>query len=184
MTSCIGVFKQGGDETSIVWKAHTFDPLSLERQPVVVLNALTGMGLEGYRHQVSQSLFLTLTKEKNPLSVLSLQETIGRFNRAGLGKKVSAMPSDYLRSVILDRDSFKKLAKHRGLGMSFNPVWQPSGSSLKIDSGSLAYGCFRRASPPFGFPYKFGTPMRVKMSGRFRGGNDGRGRYAGCHDSV
>ena len=111
LTSCIGAFKQWGDETSIAWKAPTFDPRSLERQPVVVLNALTGMSLEGYRHQVSQSLFLTLTKEKNPLSVLSPQETLGRLNHAGLGKEVSAMTSDYLTSGILDRDTLRKICQ-------------------------------------------------------------------------
>lgn len=71
LVSCIGFFKQWGDENSIVWRSPTFDPRALEDHPLVVLNALTGMGLEGYRHQVSQSLFLTLIKEKNPLSVLS-----------------------------------------------------------------------------------------------------------------
>jgi len=111
LTSCIGAFKQWGEETSIVWKAPTFDSRSLERQPVVVLNALTGMSLEGYRHQVSQSLFLTLTKEKNPLSVLSPQETLGRLNRAGLGKEVSAMTSDYFTSGILDRDTLWKICQ-------------------------------------------------------------------------
>jgi len=111
LTSCIGAFKQWGDETSIVWKTPTFDPRSLEKQPVVVLNSLTSMSLEGYRHQVSQSLFLTLTKEKNPLSVLSPQETLGRLNHAGLGKEVSAMTSDYLTSGILDRDTLRKICQ-------------------------------------------------------------------------
>ena len=122
MTSCIGVFKQWGDETSIVWKAPTFDPRSLEKQPVVVLNAFAGMSLEGYRHQVSQSLFLTLTKEKNPLSVLSPQETIGRLNRAGLGKEVSSMTSDYFTSGILDRDTLRKICQT----LECQYVFQPS----------------------------------------------------------
>ena len=122
MTSCIGVFKQWGDEASIAWKAPTFDPRALERQPVVVLNALTGMGLEGYRHQVSQSLFLTLTKVKNPLSVLSPQETIGQLNRSGLGKEVSSMTSDYFTSGILDRDTLRKICQT----LECQYVFQPS----------------------------------------------------------
>ena len=111
LTSCIGAFKQWGDETSIAWKSPTFDPLTLEIQPVVMLNALTSMTLEGYRHQVSQSLFLTLTKEKNPLSVLSPQETIGRLNRAGLGKEVTSMTSGYFTSGVLDRDTLRKICQ-------------------------------------------------------------------------
>jgi hypothetical protein len=122
LTSCIGAFKQWGDETSIAWKAPTFDPLTLEEQPVAVLNALTSMSLEGYRNQVSQSLFLTLTKEKNPLSVLSPQETIGRLNRAGLGKEVSLMTSDYFKSGILDRDTLRKICQT----LECQYVFQPS----------------------------------------------------------
>jgi len=126
-TSCIGAFKQWGDETSIAWKAPTFDPLLLERQPVVVLNALTGMGMEGYRHQVSQSLFLTLTQEKNPLIVLSPQETIGRLNGAGLGKEVSSMTSDYFTSGILDRDTLQKICQT----LECQYVLQPSLGSFR-----------------------------------------------------
>ena len=122
MTSCIGVFKQWGDETSIVWKSPTFDPLTLEKQPVVMLNALTSMTLEGYRHQVSQSLFLTLTQEKNPLSVLSPQETIGRLNSAGLGKEVISMTSDYFTSGVLDRDTLRKICQT----LECQYVFQPS----------------------------------------------------------
>jgi len=122
MTSCIGAFKQWGDETSIVWKAPAFDPRSLDRQPVVMLNALTSMTLEGYRHQVSQSLFLTLTEEKNPLSVLSPQETLGQLNRAGLGKEISSMTSDYFKSGILDRDTLRKICQT----LECRYVFQPS----------------------------------------------------------
>jgi len=122
ITSCIGAFKQWGDETSIVWKAPAFDPRSLDRQPVVMLNALTSMTLEGYRHQVSQSLFLTLTEEKNPLSVLSPQETLGQLNRAGLGKEISSMTSDYFKSGILDRDTLRKICQT----LECRYVFQPS----------------------------------------------------------
>lgn len=64
LASCIGVFKQWGDETSLAWKAQTFEFQSLEGKRVAVLNALVGTTLEGYRHQVSQSLFQALSKEK------------------------------------------------------------------------------------------------------------------------
>lgn len=121
LASCVGVFKQWGDETSIEWKAPTFDSRALERQPVVVLNALTGMGLEGYRHQVSQSLFLTLTKVKNPLSVFSPQETIGQLNRAGRGKEVTSMTSDYFTSGILDRDTLRQICQTLECQYVFQP---------------------------------------------------------------
>jgi hypothetical protein len=122
LTSCIGAFKQWGDETTIVWKSPTFDPRALQNQPVAVLNALTSMSLEGYRHQVSQSLFLTFTKEKNSVQVLSPQETIGRLNRAGLGKEVSSMTSDYFKSGILDRDTLRKVSQT----LECQYVFQPS----------------------------------------------------------
>ena len=121
LTSCIGAFKQWGDEKSIAWKASSFDPHVLNSQPIVILTALTGMGLEGYRHQVSQSLFQTLTKEKNPLSVISPQETIGKLNRAGLGKEVTLMTSDYLKSGILDHDTLRKICQTLECGYVFQP---------------------------------------------------------------
>jgi len=121
LTSCIGAFKQWGDEKSIAWKAPSFDPHALDGQPIVILTALTGMGLEGYRHQVSQSLYQTLTKEKNALSVISPQETIGKLNRAGLGKEVTLMTSDYFKSGILDRDTLRKICQTLECGYVFQP---------------------------------------------------------------
>jgi hypothetical protein len=69
LASCIGVFKQWGDETSLAWKAQNFEFQSLEGKRVAVLNALVGTTLEGYRHQVSQSLFQALSKKNYPFQI-------------------------------------------------------------------------------------------------------------------
>ena len=83
LTSCIGVFKQWGDETSLAWKAQTFEFQSLEGKRVAVLNALVGMGLEGYRHQVSQSLSQALGKGNYSFQLISPQVTNNQLNREG-----------------------------------------------------------------------------------------------------
>ena len=111
LASCIGVFKQWGDETSLAWKAQTFEFQSLEGKRVAVLNAFVGMTLEGYRHQVSQSLFLALSKENHPFKLISPQATKYQLNREGLAREVSAMAFDYSQSGILNLDTLHNMAR-------------------------------------------------------------------------
>jgi hypothetical protein len=122
LTSCIGVFKQWGDETSLAWKAQTFEFQSLEGKRVAVLNALVGMGLEGYRSQVSQSLFQALGKENYPFQVISPQATKYQLNREGLAREISAMALDYSQSGILNLDTLHNMART----LEWDYVLQPS----------------------------------------------------------
>ena len=121
-TSCIGFFKQWGDETSLAWKAQTFEFQSLEGKRVAVLNALVGMGLEGYRHQVSQSLFQALNKGNYPFHLISPQATNNQLNREGLAREVSAMASDYSQSGILNLETLHHIART----LEWDYVIQPS----------------------------------------------------------
>jgi len=122
LASCIGVFKQWGDETSLAWKAQTFEFQSLEGKRVAVLNALVGMTLEGYRHQVSQSLFQALSKKNYPFQVISPQATKNELNREGLAREVSAMALDYSQSGILNLDVLHNMART----LEWDYVIQPS----------------------------------------------------------
>jgi hypothetical protein len=122
LTSCIGVFKQWGDETSLAWKARTFEFQSLEGKRIAVLNALVGTTLEGYRHQVSQSLFKALSKKSYPFEVISPQATKSQLNREGLARKVSAMAFEYSQSGILDLDTLRTIAHT----LDWDYVIQPS----------------------------------------------------------
>ncbi|MEE8126347.1 MAG: hypothetical protein V3T42_11075 [Nitrospirales bacterium] len=121
LTSCIGVFTQWGDETSLSWKSSTFDFQSLEGKRIAILDAAVGMGLEGYRHQVSQSLFRALTKEKHPFHLISPQETKSQLNREGLAKTVSGMAFDYSQSGILDRGTLNLMADTLGCHYVIQP---------------------------------------------------------------
>ena len=121
LTSCIGVFKQWGDETSLSWKASTFNFQSLKGKRIAILDAAVGMGLEGYRHQVSQSLFRSLTKEQRPFFVSSPQETKSQLNREGLAKAVAAMALDYSQSGILHRGTLNQIADTVGCHYVFQP---------------------------------------------------------------
>jgi len=122
LASCIGVFKQWGDETSLAWKAQTFEFQSLEGKRVAVLNAFVGTTLEGYRHQVSQSLFLALSKENHPFELLSPQATKYQLNREGLAREVAAMALDYSQSGILNLDTLHNMART----LEWDYVLQPS----------------------------------------------------------
>ena len=122
LVSCIGAFKQWGDETSLAWKAQTFEFQSLEGKRVAVLNALVGTTLEGYRHQVSQSLFQALSKKNYPFQVISPQATKNELNREGLAREVSAMALDYSQSGILNLDVLHNMART----LEWDYVIQPS----------------------------------------------------------
>jgi len=122
LTSCIGVFTQWGDETSLAWKAQTFEFQSLEGKRVAVLNALVGMGLEGYRHQVSQSLSQALGKGNYSFQLISPQVTNNQLNREGLAREVSAMASDYSQSGILNLATLHHMART----LEWDYVIQPS----------------------------------------------------------
>jgi len=122
LATCIGAFKQWGDETSLAWKAQTFEFQSLEGKRVAVLNALVGTKLEGYRHQVSQSLFQALSKKNYPFQVISPQATKNELNRKGLAREVSAMAFDYSQSGILNLDTLRTMART----LEWDYVIQPS----------------------------------------------------------
>ncbi len=121
LISCIGAFKQWGNETSLSWKAPSFELQSLEGKQLAILDAVVGMGLEGYRHQVSQSLFRALTEAERSFHVISPQETKSQLNREGLAKAVSAMAQDYTQSGILDRETLNHIAETLGCQYVIQP---------------------------------------------------------------
>ncbi len=121
LSSCIGAFKQWGDETSLAWKAPSFDLQSLEGRRIAILDAVVGMGLEGYRHQVSQSLFRSLTKKPRTYQVISPQQTKSQLNQAGLAKEISSMAFGYSQSGILDRHTLNHMADTLGCHYVIQP---------------------------------------------------------------
>jgi len=122
LSACVGPLQQWGYETSLMSKAPSFEPSVLKREQIGVLNAVVGVGLEGYTHQVSRSLSATLEQVRPSFKVISTQDTLSRINREGLASEYAAMVSEYLRSGILNRGALEKI----GQALNARYVFQPS----------------------------------------------------------
>jgi hypothetical protein len=122
LSACVGPLQQWGAQTSLMLKAPSFKSSTLEGEPIAVLNAVVGVGLEGYSHQVSRSLFNTLEQARPTLKVISPLDMLSQINREGLAAEYAAMVSQYLQSGILDRMALEKVSK----ALNARYVFQPS----------------------------------------------------------
>lgn len=122
LAGCAGPLKQWGAETSLVAKAPSFAPSALENERVAVLNAVVGITLEGFAHQVSRSLGAALEQSGRPIKVVSAHETLSLINKAGLAVEYQDMVSGYIRTGILHRPVLEKM----GQALQANYVMQPS----------------------------------------------------------
>ncbi len=121
-TACAGPLKQWGAETSLVAQAPSFSSSQLENERIGVLNAVGGLGLEGYAHQVSRSLSTALERNQRPINAISAHETLSALNEAGLADDYTAMATGYMRSGILNRSVLDKV----GRALNANYVFQPT----------------------------------------------------------
>jgi hypothetical protein len=122
LSGCVGPLQQWGAQTSPMLKAPSFKSSMLESEPIAVLNAVVGVGLEGYSQQVSRSLFIALEQVRPPLKVISPLDMLSQINREGLEPEYATMVSQYLRSGILDRRVLEKIGK----ALNARYVFQPS----------------------------------------------------------
>ena len=111
LTACAGPLKQWGAETSLVAKAPSFAPSALENGRVAVLNAVVGVTLEGFAHQVSRSLGAAFEQSGRPITVVSAHETLSLINEAGLAVEYQDMVSGYIRTGILHRPVLEKVGR-------------------------------------------------------------------------
>ncbi len=122
LSGCVGPLQQWGAQTSPMLKAPSFESSMLESEPIAVLNAVVGVGLEGYSQQVSRSLFTALKQARPALKVISPLDTLSQINREGLESEYASMVSQYLQSGILDRGALEKVGK----ALNARYVFQPS----------------------------------------------------------
>ncbi|MEY4704687.1 MAG: hypothetical protein RL042_883 [Nitrospirota bacterium] len=121
LTGCVGTFRQWGEETTYTPKASSFDPRSLKEEPVGVLHAVVGFGLEGYSHQVSRSLAAAFANTSPPIKGIPVQEALSRLNREGLAGEYAQMVSDYTKSGMLNRLTLEKIGKTLNATYLFQP---------------------------------------------------------------
>lgn len=126
LPACAGPLQQWGAETSQTAKAPSFDPSALQREGVAVLNAVVGMGLEGYRSSVSRSLSDVLSQTPQPIRMIPTQDALSLINRQELAHQYASIVSEYVRSGILDRKALEEIG--RALGVRY--VFQPSMASF------------------------------------------------------
>lgn len=108
---CAGPLKQWGAETSLVAKAPSFASSALENERIAVLNAVVGVTLEGFAHQVSRSLGAALEQSGRPIKVMSAHETLSLINEAGLAVEYQDMVSGYGRTGILHRPVLERIGQ-------------------------------------------------------------------------
>lgn len=96
--ACVGPLKQWGSETSLVAQAPAFSSSQFENERIGVLNAVGGLGLEGYAHQVSRSLSTALERSQRPINAISAHETLSALNEAGLAGDYTGMVLGYMRA--------------------------------------------------------------------------------------
>ncbi len=106
---CAGPLRQWGEEVSLVSVSPSFDPQTLTRARVVVLNGVVGFGLEGYAVQVSRSLSQVLGENDLGLNVGPAQQAMSDINQQGLASPYARMMSEYIYSGILDRATLQKI---------------------------------------------------------------------------
>ena len=136
LTGCAGPLKQWGAETSLVAKAPSFAPSALENERVAVLNAVVGITLEGFSHQVSRSLGAALEQSGRPIKVVSAHETLSMINEAGLAVEYQDMVSGYTRTGILHRPVLEKI----GQAVEAKYVLQPTLATFSQSmSGRLSF---------------------------------------------
>lgn len=104
-----------------MFKAPSFDPSLLRREPAAILSAVVGFGLEGYSQQVSRSLSLALSQNEVPLQVIPAYEALSRINRAGLAKEYTDMVAAYVQSGILDHAYLQRVGQAVGASYAFQP---------------------------------------------------------------
>ena len=120
-TACVGPLQQWGEETSLVSKSPSFRPSSLGSEPVAVLNAVVGFGLEGYSQQVSRSLSIALLDMTPAIKSIPAHEALSRINREGLSRDYARAVSDYIRSGILSRTELQNIGQALGVRYVFQP---------------------------------------------------------------
>jgi hypothetical protein len=136
LAGCAGTLTQWGEETTYTPRAASFDPKNLKQEPVAVLHAVVGFGLEGYGHQVSRSLASALTSTSPPIKGIPVQEALSRLNREGLGGEYAQMVSDYTKSGILNRSTLEKI----GRTLNATYIFQPSLASFsQSTSGRFSF---------------------------------------------
>ena len=136
LTACAGLFKQWGVETSLVAKAPSFEPSALENERIAVLNAMVGVTLEGFSHQVSRSLGTALEQGGHPIKVVSAHETLNLINEAGLAVEYQDMISGYIRTGILHRPVLEKI----GRALDAHYVLQPTLATFsQFTSGRFSF---------------------------------------------
>ncbi|MGZ8393834.1 MAG: hypothetical protein ACXWWJ_03610 [Nitrospira sp.] len=124
--ACVGPLQQWGEETTFRPKTTSFDPSTLKKEQVTVLNAVVGFGLEGYAHQVSRSLSSVLDQRPTLILSLPVHDALNRINREGLTEEYAGMVSDYVRTGILNRAGLEKI----GQAVHVAYVFQPSLASF------------------------------------------------------
>lgn len=102
-------------------EASSFDPKSLREEPVAVLHAVVGFGLEGYSHQVSRSLSAALASTSPTINGIPVQEGLSRLNRDGLAGECAQMLPDYAKSGMLNRFTLEKIGKALNAAYIFQP---------------------------------------------------------------
>ncbi|MDH4185773.1 MAG: hypothetical protein OEV08_02135 [Nitrospira sp.] len=126
LAGCAGPLTQWGEDTTFTPRASSFDPASLKQDPVAVLHAVVGFGLEGYSHQVSRSLSAALANIPQTMHNIPVQEGLSRINREGLAGEYAQMVSDYAKSGILNRATLERIGKT----LNVTYVFQPSMASF------------------------------------------------------
>ncbi|MEK7237272.1 MAG: hypothetical protein AAB242_11650 [Nitrospirota bacterium] len=121
LAGCAGPLTQWGEETTYTPRASSFDPKNLRQEPVAVLHAVVGFGLEGYSHLVSRSLSTALANTSPAIKGIPMQEGLSRLNREGLAGEYAQMVSDYTRSGILNRSTLEKIGRTLNAGYLFQP---------------------------------------------------------------
>lgn len=136
LAGCAGPLTQWGEDTTYTPRTASFDPKHLRQEPVAVLHAIVGFGLEGYSHQVSRSLSAALAHTSQPIKGIPVQEGLSRLNREGLGGEYAQMVSDYTKSGILNRSTLEKI----GRTLNATYIFQPSLASFsQSTSGRFSF---------------------------------------------
>ncbi len=89
----------------------SLSPDALSRDGVTFISPSTTTGQEEDKQTLALVFARTLNNRRPDIRVVSLPETLGAVNRAGLAREYNGMFEDYGHSGILSRDTLQKIGK-------------------------------------------------------------------------
>ena len=121
VTGCLGSIYGWQVRTTSTPLPPSFDPATLEQEPVAILGALAMAGLHGNEMPLDHLLGEVLSKVAPHIHVISSKHSMSQINQQGLAVEYTRMRVDAELSYVLDRESLRKIGSAIGARYVFQP---------------------------------------------------------------